>query len=107
MDSPFGAAKAAGAGEKPDAPNLESLFSKIVQKQASIKNHRMMDFIRSSVPYGVDPSIPMFGEYETFRSDKSANFMNDGAGHIVYRQYRRARLSDILHNVNRRTNGGF
>ncbi|CAI2341491.1 unnamed protein product [Caenorhabditis sp. 36 PRJEB53466] len=89
--------------EKPT--NLEILFAKILKKQEASKAHRLINFISKAVPGGVDAPIPMMAEYETFKSDKSANFINDGNGHIVFRQYRRARLSDIFNNVNRRPGG--
>uniref|UniRef100_A0A8R1DTS4 Uncharacterized protein n=1 Tax=Caenorhabditis japonica TaxID=281687 RepID=A0A8R1DTS4_CAEJA len=91
--------------EKPGPTNLEILFAKVLKKNEASKTHRLIDFISKAVPGGVDAPVPMMAEYETFKSDKSANFINDGAGHIVFRQYRRARLSDILHNVNHRTGG--
>ncbi|CAA91048.1 DUF5380 domain-containing protein [Caenorhabditis elegans] len=89
--------------EKPT--NLEILFAKIVKKQNESKQHRLINFISRAMPGGVDAPIASMAEYETFKSDKSANFLSDGAGHVVFRQYRRARLSDILHNVNRRAGG--
>lgn len=79
--------------EKPT--NLEILFAKIVKKQNESKQHRLINFISRAMPGGVDAPIASMAEYETFKSDKSANFLSDGAGHVVFRQYRRARLSDV------------
>ncbi|KAK6016785.1 hypothetical protein OSTOST_17727 [Ostertagia ostertagi] len=55
-----------------------------------------MQFISKAVPYGIDPPNPKIAEYETFKSDKSANFIRDGSGHVVFRQYKRLRLGDVL-----------
>lgn len=78
------------------APGLDVLYSKLMKKQETVKNSRLIDFISRGAPSGVDAPIPSIAEYETFKSDKSVNFLSDGAGHIVFRQFRRIRISDLL-----------
>ncbi|KJH41608.1 hypothetical protein DICVIV_12407 [Dictyocaulus viviparus] len=73
---------------------LIELFKSLTEKQTEIKNQKLMQFISKSVPYGIDPSL---SDGEAFQSDKSANFIHDGRGHVVFRQFRRLRLSDVLH----------
>ncbi|CAD59143.1 Neuropeptide-Like Protein [Caenorhabditis elegans] len=75
---------------------LDVLYKKLIKKQESVKNSRLIDFISKGAPSGVDAPIPSIAEYETFKSDKSVNFLSDGAGHIVFRQFRRIRISDLL-----------
>ncbi|CAB3404289.1 unnamed protein product [Caenorhabditis bovis] len=76
--------------------SLEFLFAKVMKKQEASRLHTLMELINRASPAGVEAAVPFFAEYETFRSDKSANFLNDGNGHVVFRQYRRARLSDVM-----------
>uniref|UniRef100_A0A8R1HN24 Uncharacterized protein n=1 Tax=Caenorhabditis japonica TaxID=281687 RepID=A0A8R1HN24_CAEJA len=75
---------------------LDVLFSKMMAKQDNVKKSRLIDFISRGAPAGVDAPMPTIAEYETFKSDKSVNFLSDGAGHVVFRQYRRIRISDLL-----------
>lgn len=75
---------------------LSVLYQKMMKKQENVKNSRLIDFISRGAPSGVDAPIPSIAEYETFKSDKSVNFLSDGAGHIVFRQFRRIRISDLL-----------
>ncbi|CAI2341478.1 unnamed protein product [Caenorhabditis sp. 36 PRJEB53466] len=75
---------------------LDVLFNKLMKKQETVKNSRLIDFISRGAPAGVDAPMPSIAEYETFRSDKSVNFLSDGNGHIVFRQFRRIRISDLL-----------
>lgn len=75
---------------------LDVLYKKLMKKQETVKNSRLIDFISRGAPSGVDAPIPSIAEYETFKSDKSVNFLSDGAGHIVFRQFRRIRISDLL-----------
>lgn len=77
-------------------PGLDVLYQKLMKKQENVKNARLIDFISRGAPSGVDAPIPSIAEYETFKSDKSVNFLSDGAGHIVFRQFRRIRISDLL-----------
>ncbi|EFO85685.1 hypothetical protein CRE_02275 [Caenorhabditis remanei] len=78
------------------ASGLDVLYKKLMKKQETVKNARLIDFISRGAPSGVDAPIPSIAEYETFKSDKSVNFLSDGAGHIVFRQFRRIRISDLL-----------
>ncbi|CAO4365116.1 unnamed protein product [Caenorhabditis nigoni] len=79
-----------------ESPGLDVLYKKLMKKQENVKNARLIDFISRGAPSGVDAPIPSIAEYETFKSDKSVNFLSDGAGHIVFRQFRRIRISDLL-----------
>ncbi|CAJ0605255.1 unnamed protein product [Cylicocyclus nassatus] len=80
---------------------LAELFENLMKKHTEIKNQQLMQFISKAVPYGIDPPNPKIAEYETFKSDKSANFVRDGNGNVVFRQYRRLRLADVLHRRGR------
>ncbi|ETN76837.1 hypothetical protein RB195_020125 [Necator americanus] len=75
---------------------LVELYDKLVKKHNEVKNQQLLQFISKAVPYGIDPPNPKIAEYETFKSDKSANFVRDGNGNIVFRQFRRLRLADVL-----------
>ncbi|ETN76838.1 hypothetical protein NECAME_11386 [Necator americanus] len=75
---------------------LSELFNNLMKKQTEIKNQQLLQFISKAVPYGIDPPNPKIAEYETFKSDKSANFVRDGNGNVVFRQFRRVRLSDVM-----------
>ncbi|EYC15502.1 hypothetical protein Y032_0036g3181 [Ancylostoma ceylanicum] len=79
-----------------DAEPLAQLFEKLMKKHTEIKNQQLMQFISKAVPSGIDPPNPKIAEYETFKSDKSANFLRDGNGNVVFRQFRRLRLADVL-----------
>ncbi|KAK6040852.1 hypothetical protein COOONC_06618 [Cooperia oncophora] len=79
-----------------DAKPLAELFETLMKKHTEIKNQQLMQFISKAVPYGIDPPNPKIAEYETFKSDKSANFLRDGNGNLHFRQFRRLRLSDVL-----------
>lgn len=74
---------------------LAALFEKLMKKHTEIKNQQLMQFISKAVPYGIEPPNPKIAEYETFKSDKSANFVRDGNGNVVFRQFRRLRLADV------------
>ena len=41
---------------------LSDLFDALVKKQAEIKNKQLLDFIRKSVPQGIDPPNPKIAE---------------------------------------------
>ncbi|KAE9416780.1 hypothetical protein Angca_009035, partial [Angiostrongylus cantonensis] len=71
------------------------LFENMMKKNTEIKSHRIMQFISKAVPYGIEPPNPKIAEYETFKSDKSANFLHDGKGNVVFREFRRLRLADV------------
>ncbi|XGW11319.1 hypothetical protein V3C99_012653 [Haemonchus contortus] len=79
-----------------EAKPLAQLFENLMKKHTEIKNQQLMQFISKAVPYGIDPPNPKIAEYETFKSDKSANFLRDGNGNVLFRQYRRLRLGDVL-----------
>ncbi|WKX97830.1 hypothetical protein Q1695_013483 [Nippostrongylus brasiliensis] len=79
-----------------EAKPLAALYDKLMKKHTEIKNQQLMQFISKAVPYGIDPPNPKIAEYETFKSDKSANFLRDGNGNVVFRQFRRLRLADVL-----------
>ena len=44
------------------AAPLAQLFDALVKKQAEIKNKQLLDFIRRSVPQGIDPPNPKIAE---------------------------------------------
>ncbi|VDM63911.1 unnamed protein product [Angiostrongylus costaricensis] len=79
---------------------LMELFENMMKKNTEIKSHRLMQFISKAVPYGIEPPNPKIAEYETFKSDKSANFLHDGKGNVVFREFRRLRLADIVRRPN-------
>ncbi|RCN46925.1 hypothetical protein ANCCAN_07104 [Ancylostoma caninum] len=79
-----------------EAKPLVELFGDLMKRHTEIKNQQLMQFISKAVPYGIDPPNPKIAEYETFKSDKSANFLRDGSGKVVFRQFRRLRLADVL-----------
>ncbi|KAJ1346614.1 hypothetical protein KIN20_001472 [Parelaphostrongylus tenuis] len=62
------------------------LFETMMKKNTEIKSQRLMEFISKAVPYGVEPPNPKVAEYETFKADKSANFVHDGEGNIVFQR---------------------
>ncbi|VDM70606.1 unnamed protein product, partial [Strongylus vulgaris] len=74
---------------------LAELYENLMKKHTEIKNQQLKQFISKAVPYGIDPPNPKIAEYETFKSDKSANFVRDGNGNVVFRQFRRLRLADV------------
>ncbi|EYC15500.1 hypothetical protein Y032_0036g3180 [Ancylostoma ceylanicum] len=78
-----------------EAKPLVELFGDLMKRHTEIKNQQLMQFIYKAVPYGIDPPNPKIAEYETFKSDKSANFLRDGNGNVVFRQFRRLRLADV------------
>ncbi|CAI5442725.1 unnamed protein product [Caenorhabditis angaria] len=67
----------------------------------------MIEIIHRAAPNGVEALLPAIAEYETFQSDKSANFLSDGNGHVVFRQYRRIRISDLLGAISRKKTGNL
>ncbi|KHJ93650.1 hypothetical protein OESDEN_06437 [Oesophagostomum dentatum] len=69
---------------------LYELFNDLIKKQTEIKAQQLMQFINKAVPYGLDPPDPKLAEYETFNSDKTANFLHDGNGKLVFREFRRS-----------------
>ncbi|CAI5442726.1 unnamed protein product [Caenorhabditis angaria] len=86
---------------------LDILFSKIVKKEQSEKTARIVDLMNRAVPSGMEALNPAIAEYETFRSDKSSNFLNDGQGHVVFRQFRRIRISDLLSAISKPKSGNI
>ncbi|CAJ0586981.1 unnamed protein product, partial [Mesorhabditis spiculigera] len=78
------------------ATPLSEVFKHLQMKQNEIRQKQLLDFIAKNVPEGLDQPNPKIAEYETFKSDKMSNFVNDGLGHLQFRQFRRLRLGDVL-----------
>ncbi|CAI4226591.1 unnamed protein product [Auanema sp. JU1783] len=81
--------------------DLSSLYKNLLKKEEQIRNDRMLGFIAKSVPQGIDKPNPKIAEYETFKSDKSANFFLDGRGNLHFRQFKRLRLADVFQRRSR------
>ncbi|PIO56210.1 hypothetical protein TELCIR_22395, partial [Teladorsagia circumcincta] len=77
-----------------EAGLLIELYDSLMKKNTEIKNNRMMLLISKAVPSGIDPPNPKMFEFEAYKSDKSANFIRDGNGRVVFRQFKRLRLGD-------------
>ncbi|CAJ0945698.1 unnamed protein product, partial [Mesorhabditis belari] len=75
---------------------LDNIYKNLARKQNQVRMQQLMEFIHKNVPEGLEAPNPKIAEFETFKSNKMYNFVDDGQGHLQFRQFRRLRLGDIL-----------